>query len=89
MEGITKASFSKDCPCSSCNVGKMHGKNHRKVSSINTKRPFELLHMDLFGPPTYDSLGGKKYCLLIVDDYTRYTWVFYIKKSETQSIFID
>ena len=46
--------------------------------------------MDLFGPPTYDSLGGKKYCLVIVDDYTRYFWTFYIKrKSETQKIFID
>ena len=68
----------------------MHEKNHRKVSSINTKRAFELLHMDLFGPPTYDSLGGKKYCLVIVDDYTRYTWVFYIKKkNETQGIFIN
>ena len=46
--------------------------------------------MDLFGPPTYDSLGGKKYCLVIVDDYSRYCWTFYIKKkSETQKIFID
>ena len=46
--------------------------------------------MDLFGPPTYDSLGGKKYCLVIVDDYTRYCWTFYLKrKSETQKIFID
>ena len=90
VEGLTKASFSKDRPCSSCIAGKMHEKNHRKVSSINAKRAFELLHMDLFGPPTYDSLGGKKYCLVVVDDYTRYTWVFYIKKkNETQDIFID
>ena len=68
----------------------MHEKNHPKKTIISTKRPLELLHMDLFGPPTYDSLGGKKYCLVIVDDYSRYCWTFYIKrKSETQKIFID
>ena len=71
-------------------AGKMHEKNHPKKTIISTKRPLELLHMDLFGPPTYDSLGGKKYCLVIVDDYSRYCWTFYIKrKSETQKIFID
>ena len=46
--------------------------------------------MDLFGPPSYDSLGGKKYCLVIVDDYSRYTWVYFFKKkSETQETVID
>ena len=50
--------------------------------------------MDLFGPPSHESLGGKKYCLVIVDDYvddySRYTWVFFLKKkSETQKTFID
>ena len=46
--------------------------------------------MDLFGPPTYDSLGGKKYCLVIVDDYSRFTWVYFFKKkSETQQTIIE
>jgi hypothetical protein len=46
--------------------------------------------MDLFGPPTYASLGGKKYCLVIVDDYSRYTWVFFLAyKHETQQNFKD
>src|SRR3954469_6771410 len=46
--------------------------------------------MDLFGPPTYDSLGGKKYYLVIVNDYSRYTWVYFFKrKSETQQTVID
>jgi len=88
--GLTDVNFSKDRPCSACIAGKMHEKNHPKKSIISTERPLELLHMDLFGPPTYDSLGGKKYCLVIVDDYSRYCWTFYIKKkSETQKIFID
>ena len=46
--------------------------------------------MDLFGPPTYDSLGGKKYCLVIVDDYSTFTWVYFFrKKSETQPSVIE
>ena len=46
--------------------------------------------MDLFGPPSFDSLGGRKYCLVIVDDYSRYTWVYFFKrKSETQQTVID
>ena len=50
----------------------------------------QLLHVDLFGPPSHASLGGKKYCLVIVDDYSRYTWVYFFKhKSETQQNFID
>ena len=46
--------------------------------------------MDLFGPTAHKSLGAKKHCLVIVDDYSRFTWVFFLKlKSETQQIFID
>jgi transposase InsO family protein len=44
--------------------------------------------MDLFGPTTYRSIGGNTYCLVIVDDYSRYTWVFFVHdKSHTCDIF--
>jgi transposase InsO family protein len=50
-----------------------------------TDRPLELLHMDLFGRITYISIGMSKYFLVIVDDYSRFTWVFFLKeKSQTQ-----
>src|SRR5438132_9844906 len=53
-----------------------------------TSRPLELLHMDLFGPIAYISIGGKKYGLVIVDDYSHYTWVFFLHdKGETQDTF--
>jgi hypothetical protein len=48
-----------------------------------TDRPLELLHMDLFGPITYISIGGSKYCLVIVDDYSRFTWVFFLKEKNS------
>jgi transposase InsO family protein len=50
-----------------------------------TDRPLELLHMDLFAPIAYISIGGSKYCLVIVDDYSRFTWEFFLQeKSHTQ-----
>ena len=47
-----------------------------------------MIHMDLFGPTTYKSLGGNLYCLVIVDDYSRYAWTFFLEdKSKTIGIF--
>ena len=46
---------------------------------ISTSRVLELLHMDLFGPSTIQSYGGNFYTLVIVDDYSRYTWTKFLK----------
>jgi hypothetical protein len=43
------------------------------------RRPLEMLHMDLFGLIAYISIGGNKYGPVIVDDYSRFTWVFFYK----------
>jgi transposase InsO family protein len=52
---------------------------------MTTSRPLELLHMDLFGPVGYLSIGGSKYGLIIFYDFSRFTWVFFLQdKSETQ-----
>jgi transposase InsO family protein len=52
---------------------------------MTTDRPLELLHMDLFGPIAYISIGGSKYCLVIVDDYSLFTCVLFLQeKSQTQ-----
>jgi hypothetical protein len=52
---------------------------------MTTDRPLELLHMDLFDLIAYISIDGSKYCLVIVDDYSRFTWVFFLQeKSQTQ-----
>ena len=59
-----------------------------KKIEISTKRPLELLHMDLFGLNRVSSLGGKLYGLVIVDDYSRYTWVHFLSaKSDTFEVF--
>jgi transposase InsO family protein len=55
---------------------------------LSTSKLLELLHMDLFGPTTYKSISGNLYCLVIVDDYSRYTWTMFLgDKSETSGIF--
>jgi transposase InsO family protein len=68
-------------------AGKQVGVHHPHKNIMTTDRPLELLHMDLFGPIAYLSIGGSKYCLVIVDDYSRFTWVFFLQeKSHTQEI---
>jgi transposase InsO family protein len=83
--GLTNVHFEKDRICSACQVGKQVGVHHPHKNIMTTDRPLELLHMDLFRPITYISIGGSKYCLVIVDDYSRFTWVFFLQeKSQTQ-----
>ena len=54
----------------------------------STSNAFELLHTDLFGPTTYTSIGENKYGFMIVDDFTRYTWVFFlVDKSDVFATF--
>ena len=88
--GLTNISFEEYRVCTACIVGKQHQAKKTPKNVVSTSRPLELLHVDLFGPPSWDSLGGKKYGLVIVDDYSRYTWVFFLKsKDETKATFID
>jgi transposase InsO family protein len=55
---------------------------------MSTLKIFELLHIDLFGPTTYTSIGGNKYGFIIMDDFTRYTWVtFLVDKSDVFASF--
>jgi transposase InsO family protein len=82
---LTNVHFEKDRICSACQAGKQVGVHHPHKNIMTTERPLELLHMDLFGLIAYISIGGSKYCLVIVDDYSRFTWVFFLQdKSQTQ-----
>jgi transposase InsO family protein len=83
--GLTNVHFEKDRICSACQAGKQVGAHHPHKNIMTTDRPLELLHMDLFGLIAYISIGGSKYCLVIVDDYSHFTWVFFLQeKSQTQ-----
>src|SRR3954470_5541313 len=85
--GIEEIRFTKDRLCGACEAGKMTKAKHPAKTIMTTTRPLELLHMDLFGPPKYSSFGGNCYGLVIVDDFSRYTWVHFLSfKSETQDV---
>ena len=54
--------------------------SYHKVNVIATSRCLELLHVDLMGPTRTESLGGKRYIMVIVDDFSRYTWVEFLRE---------
>jgi len=86
--GLKDVKFEKDKLCSVCQAGKQVANSHPSKSTMSTSGPLELLHMDLFGLTTYRSIGGNCYYLVIVDDYSRYTWVFFLNdKADTYDIF--
>jgi hypothetical protein len=88
VRGFKDVKFEKNKPCSACQAGKQVANTHLTKAYMSTSRVLELLHMDLFGPTTYKSLGGNLYCLVIVDDYSRYTWTFFLHdKSEVSNCF--
>jgi hypothetical protein len=85
---LKDVTFEKDKLCSACQAKKQVGNTHSKKSMMSTSKAFELLHMDLFGPTTYTIIGGNKYGFVIVDDFTRYTWVFFlVNKSDVFATF--
>ena len=80
--------FSKDKICDACQLGKQHKTSFKSINKISTNRALGLLHMDLFGPIDVPSLRGSRYAFVVVDDYTRYTWVmFLIRKNEASNKF--
>ena len=85
---LSNLKFSKDKVCDSCQLGKQVKTSFKSKNLVSTTRPLELLHMDLFGPNRVASLGGKLYAYVIVDDYSRFTWVFFLdSKSNTFETF--
>jgi transposase InsO family protein len=88
VRGLKDVKFEKDKPCSACQAGKQVVNTHPTKAYMSTSRVLEFLYMDLFGPTTYKSLGGNLYCLVIVDDYSRYTWTFFLHdKTEVAACF--
>ncbi|GJV16319.1 retrovirus-related pol polyprotein from transposon TNT 1-94 [Tanacetum coccineum] len=87
VDGLPKFKYGKDHLCSACERGKSKKASHppKLVPSDHSK--LELLHMDLCGPMRVASINGKRYILVIVDDYSRYTWVYFLRsKDETPEI---
>ncbi|GJX44968.1 retrovirus-related pol polyprotein from transposon TNT 1-94 [Tanacetum coccineum] len=78
VRNLPKLKFEK-LFCDACNVGKQVHESHKAKNMVSTTKCLELLHMDLFGPSAVQSYGGNFYTLVIVDDYSRYTWTRFLK----------
>ncbi|GJS44169.1 retrovirus-related pol polyprotein from transposon TNT 1-94 [Tanacetum coccineum] len=88
--GLPKLKFVKYHLCSSCELGKAKRKSFHTKTTPSSKRRLQLLHMDLCGPMRVESINGKKYVLVIIDDYSRYTWTHFLRsKDETPEVLID
>ena len=73
VRGIPLKEFQCNEHCVSCLKGKQHKFSYKSIEESRTNACLQLLHMDLFGPVKVMSLGNKKYCLVIIDNYSRFT----------------
>nr|GEV75166.1 hypothetical protein [Tanacetum cinerariifolium] len=79
--------FENDNTFVACKKGKQHRASCKTKPISSVDQPLYRLHMDLFGPAFVKSLSKKVYCLVVTDDYSRFTWVFFLAtKDETSSI---
>jgi hypothetical protein len=82
--GLMNVAFEKDRPYGACQTGKQVGEQHHAKNIMTTTRPLKMLHMNLFDSIAYINIGGKKYDLVIVDNYSCFTWVLFLQdKCET------
>ncbi|GJV25197.1 putative ribonuclease H-like domain-containing protein [Tanacetum coccineum] len=87
VRGLPTKHFKNDQTCIACLKGKQHRASCKSKVLNPITKPLFMLHMDLFGPTFVSSLMHKKYCLVVTDDYSRFTWVFFlITKDETSEI---
>ncbi|GJW64895.1 putative ribonuclease H-like domain-containing protein [Tanacetum coccineum] len=88
VRGLPKLKFEKDHLCSACAMRKSKKKPHKPKSEDTNQEKLYLLHMDLCGPMRVSSVNGKKYILVIVDDYSRFTWVNCLRSKDEALDFI-
>nr|GEU69534.1 copia protein [Tanacetum cinerariifolium] len=88
VRGLPKLKFEKDHLCSACAMGKSTKKTHKPKYEDTNQEKLYLLHMDLYGPMRVESVNGKKYILMIVDDFSRFTWVKFLRSKDEASDFI-
>jgi transposase InsO family protein len=74
--------FESTLVCTPCHHGKMIAASHSLVNTMVTEHPGQLFHMDTIGSSQVHSMKDKWYVLIIVDDYSRYSWVFFLESKD-------
>ncbi|GKD62896.1 retrovirus-related pol polyprotein from transposon TNT 1-94, partial [Tanacetum coccineum] len=88
VRGLPRLKFDKDHFCSACQLRKSNKHSHTPKTKNTNLEVLNTLHMDLCGPMRVHKINGKKYILVIVDDYSRFTWVNLRSKDETPEFVI-
>ncbi|GJX75486.1 putative ribonuclease H-like domain-containing protein [Tanacetum coccineum] len=87
VRGLPSKIFENDHTCVACQKGKQHKASCKTKLVSSISQPLQMLHMDLFGPTFVKSLNKKMYCLVVTDDFSRFSWVFFLaSKDETSGI---
>ncbi|GKD63725.1 retrovirus-related pol polyprotein from transposon TNT 1-94 [Tanacetum coccineum] len=90
VQGLPRLKFEKDHLCSACQLRKSKKHTHKPKTENTNLEVLNTLHMDLCGPMRVQTINGKKYILVIVDDYSRFTWVKFLRsKDETPEDLTD
>nr|GEX64538.1 integrase, catalytic region, zinc finger, CCHC-type, peptidase aspartic, catalytic [Tanacetum cinerariifolium] len=88
VRGLPRLKFKKDLLCLACQLGKSKKHTHKPKAKTTIMEVLHTLHMDLCGPMRVQSINGKKYILVIVDDYSRSTWVKILRSKDETSEFV-
>jgi len=90
VRGLPSISYKDDLLCKSCQKRKQIKTSFSSKNIVSTSRPLELLHLDMFGPTRTSSISGKRYGLVIVDDYSRRTWIMFLTHNdESFNVFFE
>ena len=90
VRGMPQVEFTKDGLCDACQKGKQKRISFSKKLESSIDEPLQLLHMDLFGPVNVLSISRKRYCLVIVDDFSKFSWTYFLgSKDEASEIIIN
>jgi hypothetical protein len=82
LRGLPLLKFESNLVCTPCHHGKMIAAFHSPVNTVMTEEPRQLLYMDTICLSRIHSIGGKWYVLVIVDDFSRYSWVFFLESKD-------
>ena len=90
VRGLPNKEFTKDGLCDYCKKGKQRKASFKSKFISSIDEPLKLLHMDLFGHVNIISISKRKYALVIVDEFTRFSWTFFLhSKDEANKLIIN
>ncbi|GKC12788.1 retrovirus-related pol polyprotein from transposon TNT 1-94 [Tanacetum coccineum] len=82
VDGLPKFKYDKDHLCPFCEQGKSKKATLKPKLVLSTHSKLEMIHIYLCGPMRVESINGKRYILVIIDDYSRYTWVYFLRTKD-------